>query len=265
MPAAIEGASRQVGDRFELIGGKLAARQVTDLLPHLGQHVAQPRARAQHRRDRVVELVREPGGHRTQRDQTLVPGDGVVGGATLDLESRQQVGRHGEPLPHGASEVGGGQLEQPAVGDRPCGTRVQLRNPAVGQRSVERTGVGAVVVGAEQLDLAALDATRHRHRPGEQHEEARGRRAFRVDRGTGRIRDDSTALGEPRELLVAQVLEQEQGPQLLRFQPFGHWCSRYVWRSWIAIAPSPTAEATRLIELALTSPAANTPGTLASR
>ena len=31
------------------------------------------------------------------------------------------------------------------------------------------------------------------------------------------------------------------------------------------MAPSPTAEATRLIELARTSPAANTPGTLASR
>ena len=30
--------------------------------------------------------------------------------------------------------------------------------------------------------------------------------------------------------------------------------------SWIAIAPSPTAEATRFTELARTSPAANTPG-----
>src|SRR5215207_1733838 len=46
-------------------------------------------------------------------------------------------------------------------------------------------------------------------------------------------------------------------------QPF---CSpaRYWWTSLTAIAPSPTAEAQRLIEPERTSPAANTPGMLVS-
>jgi pimeloyl-ACP methyl ester carboxylesterase len=37
-----------------------------------------------------------------------------------------------------------------------------------------------------------------------------------------------------------------------------------LWTSWIAIEPSPTAEATRLTEPCRTSPAASTPGTLVS-
>ena len=39
---------------------------------------------------------------------------------------------------------------------------------------------------------------------------------------------------------------------------------RYSWTSWMAVAPSPTAEATRLMDRCRTSPAANTPGTLVS-
>ena len=45
LPAAIEGASSQVGNRFELAGGEFAANHLADLLSHLGQHVSQPRAR----------------------------------------------------------------------------------------------------------------------------------------------------------------------------------------------------------------------------
>ena len=104
--ALIEGASGQVGDRFELLGGELATGEVPDLLPHLGEHVSQPRARAQDRRHRIVEFVRETGRHRTERDEALVPGDGVGGGPALDLESRQQVGGHREPFPYRTAEVG---------------------------------------------------------------------------------------------------------------------------------------------------------------
>src|SRR6266404_910346 len=42
-------------------------------------------------------------------------------------------------------------------------------------------------------------------------------------------------------------------------------CSRYRWTKVTAIAPSPTADATRFTELCRTSPAANDPGTLVSR
>src|SRR5215212_943744 len=40
---------------------------------------------------------------------------------------------------------------------------------------------------------------------------------------------------------------------------------RYLWTICMAMEPSPTAEATRLTDPHLTSPAANTPGTLVSR
>jgi len=43
-----------------------------------------------------------------------------------------------------------------------------------------------------------------------------------------------------------------------------HLSLRYSCTNWTAIAPSPTAEATRLTELDRTSPAANTPGRLVS-
>ena len=42
-------------------------------------------------------------------------------------------------------------------------------------------------------------------------------------------------------------------------------CCRYLWTKAIAMLPSPTAEATRLTGLNLTSPQAKTPGTLDSR
>src|SRR3984885_3690428 len=42
-------------------------------------------------------------------------------------------------------------------------------------------------------------------------------------------------------------------------------CCKYLWANAIAMLPSPTAEATRLTGLNLTSPQANTPGTLDSR
>ncbi len=228
LPALLERAPGEVRDRLELVGGQLAANHRPDLLPHLGHHVAQPRGGAHDRRDRIVQLVGEAGGHRSERDEPLVPGDGVSGGVTLDLAPRQQVSGHREPFLHRMAPVGGGQLEQPAVGDRPRRTRVQLRDTAVGQVGVERAGVGAAVVGAEQLDLAALHAAQHGERPREQHEEAGCGCAFGVDRATGGILDDATALGEPRELVVAEMLEEEQGPQLLRRQAFGfgHRCSR---------------------------------------
>ena len=45
----------------------------------------------------------------------------------------------------------------------------------------------------------------------------------------------------------------------------GHSVSRYRCTNMTAMAPSPTADATRLADSARTSPAAKTPGTLVSR
>src|SRR3954468_1502351 len=80
-------------------------------------------------------------------------------------------------------------------------------------------------------------------------------------------------LGEPPQLLVVERLEEEQLSQLVGGQHLcavedrrggRHGDTRYRWASVTAIAPSPTAEATRLTESARASPATNTPGTLAS-
>ena len=67
------------------------------------------------------------------------------------------------------------------------------------------------------------------------------------------------------ELNVTEVVEQVNLAQLLKpDRSVGHASTRYSWISEMAIDPSPTALATRLIERARTSPATNTPGTVVS-
>jgi hypothetical protein len=226
VPAALERLRGQGGDRLELVGGELAADHLADLRPHLGQHLPQPVAGAQHRRHRVVQLVREPGRHLAEGDEPLVPLDDVAGVGPLGRRPLQQVGRHGEPLPHGLAEVGRRDLEQAAVRDGPGRGRVQLGHAAVGHHGVEGARVGAAVVGAGQLDLAALHPPEHRERARQQNQEARGGRALGVDRGALRVLDHPAPLGQPRELGVVEVLEQEQAAQLVGRQRAGsgHRC-----------------------------------------
>src|SRR5204863_8734135 len=65
------------------------------------------------------------------------------------------------------------------------------------------------------------------------------------------------------KLLVRELAEEVDGAQF-GDRGVGHASARYSWMSDTAIEPSPTAEATRLMERARTSPATNTPGTLVS-
>ncbi len=73
-------------------------------------------------------------------------------------------------------------------------------------------------------------------------------------------------LREPGELLRGEVGQERdlRQPRGLRLQG-PHSFARYGWTRETAMAPSPTPDATRFTEPARTSPAANTPGTLASR
>jgi hypothetical protein len=275
----VDGLAGQAGHRLELVRGEGAARERSELGSHAGESLAQGGSRPRDGGHRVVQLVGQTGGHRAQGHQPLVALDRVAGVHARRGEPLQEVDRHREPLPHRLSELGGGQLEEAAVGHRSGGGRIDPRNALIGPVEVEGSGVGAAVVGANELDLAPLHPTRHRHHPGQQHEEARRGRTFAGDDRARRVLDDPTEPGDPRELIGLQGLEEEQRPKLVRRQPlrltlcwFGslahglaHWCSRNPWTSWIAIAPSPTADATRFTELARTSPAANTPGELASR
>jgi hypothetical protein len=219
--ALLQRPRRQVGDRLELGPGELAPDHQPELLPHLCQHLPQPCAGAHDRRHGVVELVGEASGHRAEGHEPFVLLDDRAGVGALGRGALEQMGRHGEPLPHRLAEVAGGDLEQAAVGDRPGRAQVHLGHAAVGDVGVEGAGVGAVVVGAEQLELAALHPLGHDERAGEEHEEARGGGALGVDGGAARVLDDPAALGQPAELVVVQGLEQEQGAQLLGLQPLG--------------------------------------------
>src|SRR3712207_9510757 len=80
-----------------------------------------------------------------------------------------------------------------------------------------------------------------------------------VPRGEG---DLDAAGGEVGQVVLVDLVEQRDRPQLRRGD---HVVARYWCTRWIAMAPSPTAEATRFIESSRTSPAANTPGVLVSR
>src|SRR6202044_2509332 len=101
----------------------------------------------------------------------------------------------------------------------------------------------------------------------DQHVEAAGGLALGEDRA-GRDDLDAPLLAQPGDLLVGELLEQEERAQLFRVAR-GYRChdkvSRYRCTNITAIAPSPTAEATRLADSARTSPATNTPGALVSR
>src|SRR6185437_9197457 len=66
---------------------------------------------------------------------------------------------------------------------------------------------------------------------------------------------------EGMKLLVGELLEQEGGSEIVNKH---HSLSRYLCTRCTAIAPSPTAEATRFIEERRTSPATKTPGRLVS-
>jgi len=57
------------------------------------------------------------------------------------------------------------------------------------------------------------------HRPVQQDGEAPGRLPLDRDLGPGRVRDDVAVVGDPRQLLVVQVGEEEQLAQLGRGQP----------------------------------------------
>ena len=88
------------------------------------------------------------------------------------------------------------------------------------------------------------------------------------------LADDDFAGGESerlasldtRTIVIGQVRKERQPSERIerRCGVRSHTRSRYWWINSMAIEPSPTAEATRLIEPWRTSPAAKMPGTFVS-
>ena len=118
---------------------------------------------------------------------------------------------------------------------------------------------------ADGLGLVAVDEQRARG-AGEQELQARRRIALLHDELAGRDLAARHDLEPRAQLVVGEVVEEVDPPQVLEGDAVAHGqaSSRYWWMSDTAIDPSPTALATRLIERARTSPATNTPGTLVS-
>jgi hypothetical protein len=232
-----------------------ARHRRADDLDHLG-HLG---GRAARRGGRVVQLVREAGGHRAQRGEPLAVRL-VVGDAADD---RRDLGRDalvdgpvGEDEPARLGRVDDGQAAR-RVGaqahlDLLAGQHGDRAHP--GRRVVAPRGLGAI--GVEQQRLH--DAVEQQQQP------ERGRALLGEDRAVGHAQ--LARGGDPLvELRIVEVVEQVDRAQVGARDPGGrHASTRYSWMSETAIEPSPTALATRLIERARTSPATKTPGTVVS-
>ena len=233
-------SGRPVGARAPVRRGRRSPRAArpgswlrtssAELLAHLGEHLAQPTGRPHHRRHRVVQLVGEPGGHRAERDQPLVPVDGVAGrrspGPGPPSRRWAAIGNHSL---HRLPQVGGGQLEQPAVGDRPRRARVQLRTRRArsGRRRTRRCRSRGSRCGTARARHPAPGSTS----PASPTAARRSTTPGRPRRGSWR-RPDTRRRDRARRATSSwsslELLEQEQRAQLVRRQPFGlaHRCSR---------------------------------------
>ncbi len=210
-------------------------------------------------RRRVVQLVRQPGRHRPQRGEPLA--------ALLD---RGHAAHHRPHAPHHrpvdgrlrereTAEVVGRDVADAALceglhahAERPVGEHRDRRHP------------GGRLLAVDRLRSLAFDHQRL-HRALEQ-EDHRGWRLALLDQHLARRHRADVDDRQPLvELEVVDVVEEVDAAQLRALEDGrAHRSPRYSWISETAIAPSPTALATLLIERARTSPATNTPGTLVS-
>ena len=257
-----EGLFAEIGDP----GGALAFHAGVDERPqrrvHHVQRLTQLLGRPPRRRRRVVQLVREPGGHRAERGEPLpvLLDRGDPAHQWPDLAHDPAVHRRvceREPpelrrRDHGSADRG---RRDHADADRGLGQRRHGADPR--RRGLLPCRLEPVAVVTEQLQ-----------RPFEQEQQPLGLGVL--------LEDDVPGLGVAPlggrrplgELGVVEVVEQVDRPEVGDGDRCcacrAHASARYWCTSETAIDPSPTALATRLIDRARTSPATNTPGTLVS-
>src|SRR5262249_37243037 len=117
-------------------------------------------------------------------------------------------------------------------------------------------------------DLASFDPAGELDLPIEQDPEGVGGRRLGKQERAGRDRNHLGMVDDPADLLVGALFEEERRLQLGGQGLVRHGAptsARYWWIKETAIDPSPTPEATRLIEPWRTSPATKMPGALVSR
>ena len=267
---------------LQLRAGELPRRDHGELVAHAGHAVAQGVGGAARCGGGVVELVGEPGRELAQGQQPFPFGDLGVGLAHPQQHPLQQVHRHRVPARELPCELPRRQGQHRHVGDGPDRGRVVPRRLVV-EVELHRPEVDAGLLRADGLHGVAADEPAHRDGARKQHVEAQRRFPLADDVLPRRDLDDVGVLGHPPELLLVELGEQEQLAELSRSRVrplarrrrfartlarrrrFAHCSARYRCTSVTAIAPSPTADATRLTDSARTSPATNTPGTLDSR
>jgi hypothetical protein len=226
--------------------------EARDRADHDVDGLGQLHGRAARGRRRVVELVREPGGHRAERGEPLAV-----------LLDRRDAGHDRRDLAHHAVVHGRVREGEPAEvlaldhadPARRLGGHADAERAARQHR--DRVDPGRRDLAADGLEAVALDHLGAQHALEQQHHPAGvvalvGHDLVGADRALGADR-------RPRlQRLVVEVVEEVDPAQV---GGGDHASTRYWWTSVIAIEPSPTALATRLIERARTSPATNTPGT----
>ncbi len=207
----------------------------------------------------VVQLVREPGGHRAERGEplaVLLDRGHAAHHRARPAASRAGVRRLGAAPGAGSPRAGSAPRRQSRLGLHPDAER------RPGEHG-DRTHPGRRVLATDRLDPSRSTISDLRLCP---RAAASARAAPRPARRSARPARRRTA-GRPRPTrassLVVEVVEQVDGcaASARVNAALGHASTRYSWISDTAIEPSPTALATRLIERARTSPATNTPGT----
>ena len=161
--------------------------------------------------------MRQPGRQCAESQQPLTLADGFLGVLDAEEEALQQVHRHREPVGHQLRESGGIEHEEPRGLGHTHRVVVHLGN-AVPEVGVERAGIDAGARRPARLDVVGANLAGQHDRAGEQYVQRRRRVAFGVD--TARLGDDDAPFAaQPGELVVCQLLEQEQAPQLLGAAP----------------------------------------------
>ena len=261
----LDGVLLQSDQRLERGPVVGAGRDERQLVPHAGDPFPQGR-RGAHRGGRwIVQLVGEPGREGTQCEQSFALTYGLLAGPDAVEHPFQHVHCHREPLVHHLREHLRIEHEHARCLGHAHRVVVDRRGP-IAEEGVPRSGVGAPLRGSVGLDVIGTDLARQRDLAVEHHVEAGGGLSLAIHVAGFDVLDAALA-AQPVQLLVVEFLEQEQRAKFVDAagQALGHSFSKYRWTSMTAIAPSPTADATRLADSARASPATNTPGMLVSR
>ncbi len=201
------------------LGGETALGEHGQLALQLGAAVPQAGDGAADRRGRVVELMCQARGDGAEAQQPGPLAEDLLLAQAAERVAGQQMHRHRELVLHEPGELLGIEHEEPGRANEPYRDCVGLFRVRHVRRP--RPAVRAALRSAVRLHVDAGGAARHHQFAVDQYVEARRRIALTEQRPGRKSLD--TALGAQRfELRVPEVLEQEQGAQLVNLTLLAH-------------------------------------------